>query len=327
VAHELTTRENGTVEMAFREGTEFPWHFRETQPQIVPVDATIDEWVNAAGMEWTVERAKTWFYAEDGLPRIYPNRDVLHRSDTKAPLGIVSPDYKILQPADCIGFFEDLVHGIGLEIDTAGTLFGGKRYWALASVGTEALLNSTDIHQAYLLLTSSADGTTATEARFTDVRVVCANTLRISMAGKAKSSVKLTHRVEFDADLVKQQLGVAPASFHEFMGKMRRLADFSVSDDDAQTLVKQTLGVAKDAKPGEEGHTFKKVMDLFRGLATGAELPGVAGTTYGLLNAYTETLDHKGKFRSDSHRLSSALTGAGDAAKAEFCDTLVALVS
>ena len=53
----------------------------------------------------------------------------------------------------------------------------------------------------------------------------------------------------------------------------------------------------------------------------------VAGTTYGLLNAFTETLDHKGKFRSDSHRLSSALTGAGDAAKAEFCDTLVNLVS
>jgi phage/plasmid-like protein (TIGR03299 family) len=177
------------------------------------------------------------------------------------------------------------------------------------------------------LLTSSADGNAPTEARFTDMRVVCANTMAIAMQGVAKHSVRLTHRSEFDAELVKQQLGVAPASFATFMDNMRKLAGHAVNDEQAETLVKKTLGVAQDVEPGEEGRTFDTVMALFRGLATGADLPGVKGTAYGLLNAFTETLDHRGRARSDSHRLSSALTGEGDRAKTVFRDQLVSLVS
>jgi phage/plasmid-like protein (TIGR03299 family) len=325
MAHELTIRADGKVEMAFRKGSEFPWHFQETNPQQVAKNASTDTWIKAAGMEWTAERGALSFSA-DGETLPLDIKDVLYRSDNKFPLGIVSPEYKIVQPRECIEFFDDLVHTVGLQIDTAGTMFGGKRFWALAKIGEEAMVDKTDMHKAFLLITTSLDGSTATEARFTDVRVVCNNTLSIAMSGKAKNSVKVSHRSTFDQESVKAQLGVAPASFQEFMASMRKLADLRVNDGKAQELVKATLG--KDgAEEGKEGKIFARTMDLFRGLATGAEIDGVEGTAYGLLNAYTETMDHKWTAASDSHRLNSALIGPAEKMKITFRDELLALVA
>jgi phage/plasmid-like protein (TIGR03299 family) len=325
MSHELTIREDGKVEMAFREGTSFPWHFNETNPTQVPVTATTDEWVHAAGMEWTVERAPLRFtIGKKTLP--LTSKEALYRSDTHVPLGVVSPEYKIVQPRDTIEFFDDLIQVVGLKLDTAGTMFGGKRFWALAKIDEQALTRKTDVFKGYLLLTTSADGSTTTEARFTSVRVVCNNTLTMAMAGKSAGSVKMSHRSAWSPDRVKAALGIAPTTFNEFMASMRKLADHRLDDDAAQVQVKKTLGKV-DKADGKEGVIFARTMDLFRGLATGADLPGVKGTAYGLLNAFTETLDHKSKAVSDSHRLNSALMGPGESMKIAFRDQLMELVS
>jgi phage/plasmid-like protein (TIGR03299 family) len=325
MAHELTIREDGKVEMAFRVGGEFPWHFKETNPAQVPADATVEEWVHAAGMEWTVERAAVNFSPRGAEMREYTGKEVLYRSDTNAPLGVVTPDYNIINPRECIEFFTDLVQSVGLVLDTAGTLFGGRRFWALAKVDEQCMIGDLDKHKGFLLLTSSADGLRATEARFTDVRVVCANTLAYSEKDCA-GQVRITHRTEWNPDEVKRQLGVAPASFTTFMMNMRRLADVRLTDEQAQEHVKIILG-KEEAERGKEGKTFPRVMDLFRGLAMGADLPGVAGTAYGLLNAFTEALDHKSRAINDSRRMESAMMGVGARTKVAFRDQLLELVA
>lgn len=321
MAHEISIRADGRAEMAFRVGTQFPWHFAQTKPQQVPADATMDEWVHAAGMEWTVEETPVLYEAGGQMHR-FDKRVVLHRSDTLAPLGVVSDDYCILNPRECVEFFDDLVQSVGLELDTAGTLFGGKRFWALAKVGEACMIDNRDRIKGYLLLTSSADGLRATEARFTSVRVVCANTLGMSEKDSA-GQVKITHRSQWDANAVKERLGVAAATFETFMGKLRRLADHRLTNVEAETEVKKFLGKDEDEKTGR---TFGRVMSLFRGLATGHELPGVEGTAWGLLNSFTEALDHHSNAKSDSHRLNSALMGPGDRAKTKFRDQLFTLV-
>jgi hypothetical protein len=147
MSHELTIRENGSVEMAFRQGSQLPWHFRETSPQQVPPDASVEDWVVAAGMTWDVLSASVQ-YTADGALHAFDNRYVLHRSDTLAPLGIVSEDYCILQPREVITFFDDLVKTVGLQLDTAGTLFGGKRFWALAEIGEDCIIDNRDAEHA-----------------------------------------------------------------------------------------------------------------------------------------------------------------------------------
>jgi phage/plasmid-like protein (TIGR03299 family) len=273
-------------------------------------------------MEWQVLSSRAQFGA-GGEQHFVPDRCVLHRSDTSAPLGIVSDQYHPVQPHEVIEFFGDLVYSAGLQLDTAGTLFGGKRFWALAKIGEDCLVDNHDVIKGYLLLTSSADGLRATEARFTSVRVVCSNTLSMSDVRDAATQLRITHRVQFQPDYVKRKLGLAPQTFEQFMAKMRKLADYSMSDARAELELTEFLQ-KEHGQPA--GRTFRKAMELFRGLARGFDEPGFAGTAWGLLGAFTETLDHGTRARSESHRFANAVMGTGVQDKSLFRDRLLALV-
>jgi phage/plasmid-like protein (TIGR03299 family) len=322
MAHELSFRADGSVEMAFRQGTAFPWHFNETHPQIVPEDASIDDWIKAAGMDWSIEAAPVQF-STDGMTFAFKDRHVLHRSDNLEPLAIVSDEYHAVDPAECLCFFNDLIEAVGLKLDTAGVLFGGRRWWALASVGQECLIDNRDLIKGYVLLSSSADGKRATECRHTSVRVVCANTLSLSDRKDSASQIRVTHRSEFIPDEVKRRLGIAPKSFADFMTGMRKLADRRITHEQAESQVRKLLGAKQDDKAPR---LFKQAMQLFDGLATGYELPGMQGTAYGLLQSITEAADWESKAKSDSHRLANAFMGPAEGLKIKARDQLLELV-
>jgi phage/plasmid-like protein (TIGR03299 family) len=317
MSHELTMRDDGTVEMAYV--GERPWHGLGTK---LPEGTPVAEWIGAAGMEWTVEQSPVEFMVGDEK-HSFPDRFVLHRSDNHLSLGVVSSDYCILNPAECLQFFDDLVTSVGLSLETAGTMFGGKRFWALARIGEQAMIDNHDRIKGYLLLSSSADGLRATEARHTSIRVVCRNTLRMSDMKDAEGQVKISHRSQFVAENVKRKLGIAPKTFETFMENMRRLADVRMSDAKAETMTRKLLG--KDEE--KTGKRFEKVMELFRGAAVGSELPGVQGTAWGWLNSVTEAVDHHAKSKSDARKLDSILFGAGEKLKATALGQALELVA
>ena len=107
MAHELTIRADKTVEMAYVGST--PWNGLGAK---LEEHAPISEWTKAAGMDWRVQRAKIRYATERTQnPSQWSSVDdkhVLMRSDTKAPLGIVSNKYKVVQPAAVLEFFRDL---------------------------------------------------------------------------------------------------------------------------------------------------------------------------------------------------------------------------
>ena len=163
----------------------------------------------------------------------------------------MSDNFKIVQPAAVLEFFRDLTAAAGFTLETAGTLFGGKRFWALAAIGeTASIADAADKMKGYLLLSTSCDGTMATEARYTTVRVVCNNTLSAARTSGAK--VRVTHRSTFNADSVKKELGVdcAHVRFASTMADMRRLADTRLLDADSilQTAELVSPGASKLAR-------------------------------------------------------------------------------
>jgi phage/plasmid-like protein (TIGR03299 family) len=96
---------------------------------------------------------------------------------------VVSDGYRVVQPAEVMDFFRELVEIGGFELETAGALSDGRRVWALASVGDAAPVVSNDLVKPYLLLGTSYDGTMATVAKFTAIRVVCNNTITAAVGG------------------------------------------------------------------------------------------------------------------------------------------------
>lgn len=306
MAHELTTREDGSVEMAYLEGTPV-WH---GLGNVFQADASIDAIKVAAGMDWTCNKTPVT-YSAGGAVHSVEDRYVQVRSDTHAPLGIVSGKYETVQPGETLEFFRDLTEAVGLQLTTAGTLFGGRRMWTSAFIGEQSVIDDRDRVRSYLLLSTSLDGSMATTARFTSVCVVCNNTLRMAQQGGG-ASVKVFHSSKFDAADAKKKLGVAPRTLENFMEKMRKLATVEVTEARASELTDRLLG-------REDGPAHTKIMSIFTGAEEliGGDMAGRRGTAWAWLNSVTQYVDHDRKSKSESHQINTTLFGRGDDVKFE----------
>lgn len=325
MSHAITIRKNGQAEMAYVGQT--PWH---GLGQKLEAGVDIDAWKISAGMDWKIQRSVVRYVSErEGSPVMsMPDKHVLFRSDTKAPLGLVSEKYKVVQPQAVLEFFRDLTDANGFTLDTAGTLFDGKQFWALASIGESACVIGEDRVDGYLLFSSSCDGSMKSKARFTTQRVVCKNTLAMALNGATRGEIEVSHRSVFVAESVKQQLGLARDHFGDFMKAARKLAVVAVDQTQAGAVVASLLVSAKASSDDKvrDSKPYQAIMSLFQGSAMGGTLLSAEGTAWGLLNAVTEYVDHQAKCSTDNHRLASAWFGRGDDLKTNMFERVQALV-
>ncbi|MGC9128935.1 MAG: DUF932 domain-containing protein [Acidithiobacillus sp.] len=307
---------------------ETPWHGLGNR---LPEKQPLDVWLQAAGMDWSIENAEVLYSAGSGVDRriqVNPDARVLFRSDTGAPLSVVSNRYQVVQPREILEFYRDLVEMGGFALETAGVLKGGKKLWALAKTGEEFLLRGGDRVKGYLLLATSCDGTLATTAQFTSVRVVCNNTLQLSVEQDKDGAIKVPHSTAFDPDVVKKALGVGAVSWNRFAETAKVLAERKVNRLDVTQFVIHVLG-DKDApltaQPNEKA--LKGVIELFAGQGKGSSLASSDGTAWGLVNAVTEYVDHHRRARSRDTRLDSAWFGQGATIKAKAWTEALKLVA
>ncbi|MDF1781170.1 MAG: DUF932 domain-containing protein [Alcanivoracaceae bacterium] len=305
-----------------------PWHglgneLASRQP--------LEVWMEQAGLDWRIKETPVRFIGGDkghlGEILSFDDQKVLYRSDTQAPLSVVSQRYQVVQPREILEFYRDLTEASGFELETAGSLKGGRKIWALARTGQSGVLKGKDQTNAYVLLATACDGTMATTAQFTSVRVVCNNTLAVALNGQTQA-VKVSHRSVFDAAAVKQQLGITVSSWDDFMCRLKALSERKVTARETQkflTTVFQPHPAQQYSKANERA--MRKVLSLFDGNGRGADLPSAKKTAYGLLNAVTEFVDHEKRARSNDYRLDSAWFGQGAALKQRALDHAVALVA
>jgi len=320
---------------------ETPWHGLGNQ---LSPNQPLEVWAQQAGMDWRIESSNVSYMAQNerGQSIIMPFEEqrVLYRSDTHAPLSVVSQRYQEVQPKEILEFYRDLTEQSGFELETAGVLKDGKKFWALARTGQSTALKSKDVSNGYILLATACDGTLATTAQFTSIRVVCNNTLAIALRGQSSSAgvVKVPHSTKFDAEKVKQQLGISVRAWDEHMYEMKQLTQRKVSQQEAkayfdavfnnstmsisdpeENIIQFYRNVASQANPVPKadnrtepnGRAMSKVMTMYNGHGRGAELSSAKDTAYGLLCAITEFTDHERRAMSQDHRLDSAWFGAG----------------
>lgn len=307
-----------------------PWHglgsrLSEKQP--------LEIWQREAGMNWYIQESPVHFKADTigNLSTIhsFPDQKVLYRSDTKAPLSVVSQRYQVVQPREVLEFYRDLSERSGYELETAGVLKGGRKFWALARTGQTTALKGNDQVNGYLLLATSCDGTLATTATPTTVRVVCHNTLTISL-NSATRAIKVPHNTRFDSQAVKKQLGIAVSQWDEFMYQMRTLAERRVQWPEAMGFFMNVLCDTNvyDPIPKVQANkrAMEKVQSLYEGKGRGSDMESARGTAWGLLNAVTEYVDHERRARSSEYRMDSAWFGQGAVIKQKALDAALQLV-
>ncbi|MEN8976700.1 DUF932 domain-containing protein [Acinetobacter baumannii] len=331
-----------------------PWHGLGNQ---LTQNQPIEIWAQQAGMDWRIESSNVSYMAknERGQNILMPYEDqrVLYRSDTHAPLSVVSQRYQEVQPMEILEFYRDLTEQSGFELETAGVLKGGRKFWALARTGQSAALKGKDVSNGYILLATACDGTLATTAQFTSVRVVCNNTLSIAIRGQnsGEGVVKVPHSTKFDAEKIKQQLGISIKTWDEHMYEMKQLSQRKVTQQEAaayfdavfnnttmstidqeESIIQYYLKAASidknsNSKSEPNGRAMSKAMEMFNGQGRGAELSSAKDTAYGLLCSITEFVDHERRAMSRDHRLNSAWFGAGANIKQRGLEQALRMVS
>ncbi|MBC8184307.1 MAG: DUF932 domain-containing protein [Bacteriovoracaceae bacterium] len=347
MAHELY-QINGEQSMAYQGKT--PWH---GLGQSLPEDTPLEVWAKKAHLNWQLMSAPVQYtisnfqgfnketandIKETGNLITVPNRKVLYRSDTGVPLSVVSNQYKPVQPAEILDFFKSLINQYNYKMDTAGSLMNGKRIWALARTGYNARIMGQDELRAYLLLATSCDGSLATTAMFTVIRVVCNNTIQMAYQTKAikreddlPGVVKVSHISIFDPKKVKMDLGIADQVFSEFVEDAEKLAQTSVSKEEALEFFmdlfipanKTPLSFDYDQIPDR---VLSNIYQTYTS-GKGQDLKSSKDTCWGLVNAITRYYDHERQARTTDTRLNNAWFGDGFRMKQKAWDNALKLAA
>lgn len=316
--HQLTARRNGFIEFAALGDRKEVWH---GLGQYLPDGQTIEQWQTAAGMDWDILESNVRFQTAEGL-KVDTQNKVLYRSDSTDVLGIVSEEYHVVQPKEVLEFFREFTETNKMKLSAAGTLFGGKRFWATAEVGKNAFIVPGDEIKAQLLLVTSADGSLSTQAKFTSTRTVCNNTLQVALRDNG-SRVRKTHASAFDPKQFKVDLGLIDTSWDAFVTNLKGFAEKKVTDQVAEEFFKKLVN-PKNIDPTKL--TVSRQTDaLMHFYKNGAGAEFSYGTQWGILNAVTEMATHGTGKRDASHQFNNSEFGVGNSLKNEALSQLLAL--
>ena len=298
---------------------EVPWHGLGTK---VPADLSPAQMLEKAGLNWTVE--KTPAFANIDGKQVSVGWSALTRSSDNSILSVVSNDWNPVQNHEAFEFFDEYCRVGDMEMHTAGSLRNGQIVWGLAKVKDSFDLFKGDQVDSYLLFTNPHKFGQCIDVRFTPIRVVCNNTLTLSLNMHSDRVVKKNHRTEFNAAEVKQTLGIAT----EKLAKYKEMAAFLGSKRYTEETAKDYFNtifpvIAYNKEKGPQRKELSK--SATRALEVLDTQPGARfaeGSWWQAFNAVTYLTDHE-IGRSQDTRLQSAWFGANKNLKIKALETAV----
>jgi phage/plasmid-like protein (TIGR03299 family) len=303
---------NGKAQMAY--SGDVPWHGLGTK---VPADLTPAQMLEAAGLDWTVEKVPA--YAEVAGQKVAVGKSALVRSMDDRIIDVVSDDWNPVQNQEAFEFFNDFVAAGDMEMHTAGSLKEGQIVWGLAKVKESFELFKGDQIDSYLLFSNFHKYGFSTDVRFTPIRVVCNNTLTLSLNSSVERMAKVSHRKVFDGDGVKEMLGVAKEKLASYKEMASFLGSKRYSDENIVEYFTRVFPVTSDGGKKEVSKNAALAMDV---LDTQPGARYAEGTWWQAFNAVTYVTDHL-VGRSADTRLTSAWYGPNKGLKTRALETAV----
>lgn len=298
MAHELDmTSGKGMVYVG-----DVPWH---GLGQKIPADLTPEQVLTAAGLDWTVEKVP--LFAGWNNKKLDTGTSALVR-DNGTVLDTVSNDWNIVQNHQAFEFFNDFVGAGDMEMHTAGSLKNGQIVWALAKIKESFDVVKNDQVDSYMLFTNPHKYGWSTSVSLTPIRVVCMNTLRLSLGATNQDKiVRVNHSNVFDADEAKMLIGVSHDKLMKYKETAKFLASKKAKHEDVVAYFKRIfpLTTTSNKRGAELSRNAEHAIELLE------KQPGAkygAGTWWQPVNSVTYFLDHVAG-RSADNRLTSAWYG------------------
>jgi phage/plasmid-like protein (TIGR03299 family) len=232
-----------------------------------------------------------------------------HKSSGKhTPLGIVGDLYKFHLPREVFGWVDHMVDG-GAVIETMGDLNDGRRMFLTIKLPTGVTVGGRDRTDLYVFATTSFDGSSATAARLTGVRVVCANTWRAAESDvkrhkRKRVTVRHSSGLTGNVQKARELLDLGYAMSDELTDLGNQLLSITMRPEDQAQVIRDLFPVSEallNAAPDKLSRGEKKMVTTARNkrqsvaklLDSSPTLDDTQRpTAWGLFNAVTEWADH-----------------------------------
>lgn len=172
-----------------------------------------------------------------------------HPSTGKAQiLGVVGKDYPTWNPRQILCGFGDALLQFGQpQAATAGALDEGRKVFMAFELPQEIKVGGDDQIKFYMTVDTSFDTSSATFATITDLRTVCANTLR---AGKRRAKNQVRLRKTKNAKLAELQSVKALELVGPYLTEVRDEAEAMLSTKVSNDLFREII--TREFGPGED---------------------------------------------------------------------------
>ena len=256
---------------------------------------SVDEMQKHAGLDWEVDLFPVYAAFERPTPdgdlisdvTQVEGKSAVLRKDTFDPLGVVGDRYAPIQNDVVFEFLEALMDSDEVQVETAGSLKGGRWIWAQAKVGDEISIDG-DKHGQYLTIATSHDGTLAFTAYPTFVRIVCANTFSAAYSTKTIAyKVRHTSNAKMLVAEARQALEFTFNDGEQFAKDVERLMNTPVNFYGA---LDDLLPLPSDPEKEPRKHTLRTserdgITDLYTSSPT---VTPYRTTAWGFVNAVNE---------------------------------------
>lgn len=252
------------VETMFSGSKQTPWHGLGKQ-----LDGTVTSAraLKESGLDWGVRLEPVqitngeWRRDTESVPAVAIVRD----SDARV-LGASGIGYRPVQNATLFAV-GDTLKDAGACWETAGSLYGGRRVWALMRTDIDAgaaFVADGDQMRSYLLLANAHDGLRCAEVLLTTVRVVCANTYRLATLGAGSGLLRFRHtaNVELLVQQAAELLMKAKDRYAEFLEVARELNKHPMKKDAQVRLLADALSIKLGTDMKVDGTRAAKKLDV-----------------------------------------------------------------
>tara|TARA_R100001015_G_C4630128_1_gene191515 strand:+ start:851 stop:1792 length:942 start_codon:yes stop_codon:yes gene_type:complete len=266
-----------------------------------------------SGLDWKVELSHNLIAPTASTEAYTTNRRATVRTDTNEVLGIVGPDYKIVQNQELVYMAERIANNDSLKVTSAGELRNGARVWLAVEASSFNVGNADDPIKPYLLLTNGHDGLYSLSATPTSVRPWCENTLNMAMSeGKAAGHcISIRHKGNMEDKI--DDLTTTMINFYqrteEFQKQANYLASCNMTSgdvanyfDNAYNKVVKNVPVYTDIKNDSDRRAYNKkqstVMKFWQIFDN--ESTALGSNAWIAFNAMTNWMDHDASFRGEN---------------------------
>lgn len=295
------------------------WHGKELLLAEAPENW--DEARLAAGLMWEPRLVPLYYrnadgeYVEDTARRV-------ERDDTGAGLGTVSGTFELITHAEMGEIMEPVLAQPGCKLDTMGSVKEGRSVFATVLLDEPyAIKGDVDgfgdpvLTLPYFAILNSHDGTGACKGLYTQVRVVCANTVQAAtMDGDrhgAQFTLRHTSGVKTRITEARDVVDGCRVEAARWREQAEALALIPVTPAMQQAFLSEFIpmppaGVVSDRVRANVDRDQTRFLHVLRDSATNTEMQF---NGLGLVNAAVEYLDHLRGYRNSDTLLGRQLLG------------------